>query len=127
VALLASMKSGSSGIRTVTVTQGELTTSRVTAEPVRSSIVSSVSHADGSIRVTIETTSQVRPGAGLPSSYTNDRMRQAIGQRTERVADGVGRVVSAETMSINMPDPSPHTAGRPWTVTAPFVLTCKLA
>jgi hypothetical protein len=42
------------------------------------------------------------------------------------VEPGVGRVIAAESVAIQMPDPRPETTGKPWTVSARYVVAHRL-
>jgi hypothetical protein len=80
------------------------------------------------MRVTAATSHKVWRGAGLPEEYANLRLRNAIAALDGQVAEGVGRVVAAEAVGIDMGDPARPDAGRaPRTVTARFGLTFRLA
>lgn len=106
---------------------GENTPGKPSAELVSSRVASSVPGDGDSVRVTVETTSKVKPSAGMPAQHANQRLRWAIDGQVERVAQGVGRVVSGEAVAIEMSEPSGPRSNDPWTVTARFVLTYRLA
>ena len=103
----------------------EAASPKASAELVSVRAVSTTTADDGSVRLTIETTSKVKPGAGLPVALANERLRQAVARQAGRVADGLGRVVATDVVAVEMPDPA-KLAGRPWTVTARFVVTHRL-
>ncbi|KGH48174.1 hypothetical protein IN07_03740 [Modestobacter caceresii] len=105
---------------------GEPVARRASSKLTGRRVVSSVPGDDGEVRVTVETTHEVTPGAGLPDGYANERLRQAVGQMDGQVADGVGRVVAAGALSITMPDLArPDFAQQAWTVRTRFILTYR--
>ena len=107
---------------------GEQVARQASSALIGSPVVSSAHEVDGTIRVTVQTTHDVTPGTGLRSDHAHERLRQAIGRLEAQVADGVGRVVAAEAVSIKMPDPAhPDAARLAWKVTTRFALVFQLA
>jgi hypothetical protein len=102
------------------------TPGKASADLVSHRLVSSLPMDNGTVRVTIETTSKVKPESGLPAHFANERLRQAIGRHVEQVAPGVGRIVSAQAVAVEMPDPAGPRSAQPWEVTARFDLTYRL-
>jgi hypothetical protein len=109
------------------ISSDDVAGSRSWAELIGCSVTASTLAQDGSVQLTVETVSKVKPGPGLVTGYANQRVRQTIAGQVQRMVDGVGRVMSAEPVSIDMPDPVAHSTGHPWTVTARFVLAYRLA
>ncbi|SFP61408.1 hypothetical protein SAMN05660464_3691 [Geodermatophilus dictyosporus] len=91
-------------------------------------VTSTVPGEGGTVRVTVTTSHEVTRSAGLPEHYANLRLRAAVAALDGRVADGVGRVVAAEAVAIDMGNPArPDAARMPWNVTTRFVLEHRLA
>ena len=106
---------------------GEPVPGKASSELLTARITSTAPGDDGTRRVTVATSHKVVRSAGLPEHYANLRLRDAVAQLDGQMADGVGRVVAAEPVSIDMADPAhPDAARVPWTVTATFVLAYRL-
>jgi hypothetical protein len=116
------------GVSTRPTITGEPVPGKASSDLLNSSIMSTAPGDDGTVRVTVTTSHKVVRSAGLPEHYANRRLRDAVAALDGQVVDGVGRVVVAEAVGIDMSDPGRPDAGRaPWTVTARFVLSYVLS
>lgn len=108
---------------------------KVTGEPqtVESSseltgyrVVSSEPGTNGEVRLTVETTSRVLPSPKLKTGYAHERLRRAITDRVGFAEVGTGRVVAAEPVSVEVPEPTPGIR-KAWTVKGRYVVAYRLA
>ena len=102
-------------------------TERMLSELVSHRVLATDTAADGDVTLTVEVASRVLPSTTLATGYAHERLRAAITDRVGAVEPNLGRVVEAEPVTVETPDPKPHATGQAWTVRARYVITHRVA